>query len=440
MSLLGIFTTGVTGINAQAQKLGAISDNISNANTDGYKPTDVEFQTLVTQTDAPTIPGSTGPEPVNYAPGGVIPTPRQLVSLQGLLTSTASNTDIAISGNGFFPVTAESSISGSGTSATLDQGATLAVTRAGSFIMDANGLLTNSAGYTLLGTPIGSTLPTSLNGLVPVALDPGPTVTVAGSATSEVSVAANLPATATAGSTSQLTVGVYDSAGSEYSLGITFTNTGTNTWTAAATSLTPLNSASGVTTTVSSTPTTLSFNSNGQLTSTSNGLSLGTFTLSNGASLSPTFNFGGSTGSNAAAGLTQFGSTFANGDTQQIGGAGAGYRTGIAITGTGVVQEIYSNGETIPRYQLPVVTYINPQGLEPESGNVWIATQQSGKAALNLPNTGGAGQIMPSELEQSSVDLSTEFENMIVSEATYQANTKTITTANQMWQTLTDLR
>jgi flagellar hook protein FlgE len=104
------------------------------------------------------------------------------------------------------------------------------------------------------------------------------------------------------------------------------------------------------------------------------------------------------------------------------------------------VQEIYSNGETIPRYQLPVVTYINPQGLEPESGNVWIATQQSGKAALNLPNTGGAGQIMPSELEQSSVDLSTEFENMIVSEATYQANTKTITTANSMWQTLTDLR
>jgi len=436
MSLLGIFVTGVTGINAQAQKLGAISDNISNANTDGYKPTDVEFQTLVTQTDAPTIPGSTGPEPVNYAPGGVIPTPRQLVSLQGLLTSTSSNTDVAISGNGFFAVTPESSITGSGTSATIDKGATLAVTRAGSFVMDANGLLTNSAGYTLLGTPVGSTLPTSLTGLVPVALDPGPTVTVPGSATTQVTLNGNLPATATLGSSNQLSVGVYDSAGVEYSLGITFTNTGTNTWTAAATSLTPVNSTTGVTTTVSSTPQSLTFDSNGQLTTSTLG-SLGTFTLSNGATLSPTFSFGAST---SGLGLTQFGSTFANGDSQQVGGAGAGYRTGIAVTNTGVVQEIYSNGETIPRYQLPVVTYINPQGLEPETGNVWIATQQSGKAAINLPNTGGAGQIMPAELEQSSVDLATEFENMIVSEATYQANTKTITTANSMWQTLTDLR
>jgi flagellar hook protein FlgE len=440
MSLLGILVTGVTGVDAQAQKLDAVSDNIANANTVGYKPTDMLFATLVTQTDAPTAPGSTGPLPVNYAPGGVIPQPRTLVGLQGLLTSTTSNTDIAISGNGFFPVTASTSITGSGSTAEISDGAELAVTRAGSFIMNANGLLTNSAGYTLLGTPVGSTLPSSLSGLVPVALDPGPTVTIAGTATSEVTVNANLPATAAVGSTNQLTVGVYDSDGNEYSLGLTFTNTGTNSWTAAATSLTPVNSTAGITTTVSSSPTTVSFDSNGQLTSTSNGLSLGTFTLSNGATLSPTFNLGGADGSGTAVGLTQFGSTFSNGDTEQTGGNGAGSRTGVVITSSGLVEEVYSNGETIPKYQVPVVTYINPQGLEPETGNVWIQTQQSGAASLNLPNTGGAGQIMPSELEQSSVDLATEFQNMIVSEATYQANTKTITTADQMWQTINQIR
>src|SRR5271156_1507398 len=147
MSLLGILVTGVTGVDAQAQKLDAVSDNIANANTVGYKPTEMLFSTLVTQTDAPTTPGATGPLPVNYAPGGVNSQPQQLVSLQGLLESTSSNTDIAISGNGFFPVTAATSITGSGSSATIDQGSQLAVTRAGSFIMDVNGLLTNSAGY-----------------------------------------------------------------------------------------------------------------------------------------------------------------------------------------------------------------------------------------------------------------------------------------------------
>jgi flagellar hook protein FlgE len=436
MSLLGILVTGVTGVDAQAQKLDVVSDNIANANTVGYKPTEMLFSTLVTQTDAPTTPGATGPLPVNYAPGGVNSQPQQLVSLQGLLESTSSNTDIAISGNGFFPVTAATSITGSGSSATIDQDSQLAVTRAGSFTMDVNGLLTNSAGYTLLGTPVGSTLPTSLTGLVPVALDPGPVVTIPGTATSSVSLAANLPATATVGSTQQLSVGVFDSAGNEYSMGITFTNTGTNTWTAAATSLTPVNSDSGITTTVNSTPTTLTFNSNGQLTSGTTGLSFGSFTLSNGATLAPTFNV--PTGDQT--GLTQFGSTFSNGDTVQTGGSSAGSRTGVEITSSGLVEEVYSNGDTIAKYQVPVVTYINPQGLEPESGNVWIPTQQSGTAAINLPNTGGAGQIMPSELEQSSVDLSTEFENMIVSEATYQANTKTITTADQMWQTINQIR
>src|SRR5271167_1536179 len=102
MSLIGAFIAGVTGVDAQAQKLGSVSDNIANANTVGYKPTEMLFQTLVISTGAPTSLGSTGPVPFNYAPGGVIPTPEQRMDLQGLLTSSSSSTDLAISGNGFF--------------------------------------------------------------------------------------------------------------------------------------------------------------------------------------------------------------------------------------------------------------------------------------------------------------------------------------------------
>jgi flagellar hook protein FlgE len=435
MSLIGAFIAGVTGIDAQTQKLGAVSDNIANANTVGYKPTFVNFESLVIPTGAPTTEDSTGPVPFNFAPGGVTPSPQMQMYQQGLLTSTQSSTDLAISGRGFFAVTPTQDISGSGTSATLAQGSELALTRAGSFTLNANGLLVNSAGFALLGTPVGSTLPTSLTGLQPVALDPGPTVEIGGTATTSISISANLPAGTTVGTTEQQTIGVFDSSGTEYSLGITYTNTGTNTWTAAATSLTPTNSTSGITATVSSTPVTLSFDSNGQLTSPATGLSLGSFSLSNGATLSPTVSFP----AGAETGLTQFGSSFASSNVQADGGASA-FRTGIQVTSDGTVDEVYSNGTVIPKFQVPVVTVINPDALEAQTGNVYLPTLASGTPAISLTNTGGAGQIMPSELEQSSVDLATEFQNMIISEATYQANTKTITTANQMYETIAELR
>ena len=430
MSLIGAFIAGTTGIDAQAQKLGVVSDNIANANTVGYKPTAMNFETLVIPDGAPTTEGATGPVPFNYAPGGVIPKPQQLINLQGLLTSTSSPTDIAISGNGFFPVTNSVTVGN-----TTTVGEDFDVTRAGSFTLDKNGFLVNSAGFDLLGTGLG-TLSSATAGsqitLSPIQLT---TTSIPGTATTSITISANLPAATTTGTTEQQTVGVFDSSGNEYSLGITYTNTGTNTWTAAATSLTPVNSTSGVTTSVSSTPVTLSFDSNGQLTSTETGVSLGTFSLSNGATLSPTFSY--PTG--ATGGLTQFGSSFAAGNVQADGG-GAAARTGVAISSDGTVSEVYSNGESIPRFQVPVVTFPNPQGLEALTGNVWQQTEASGKNSVQIANTNGAGQIMPSELEQSSVDLSTEFQNMIVSQATYEANTKTITTANQMYETIAELR
>jgi flagellar hook protein FlgE len=438
MSLIGAFIAAVTGIDAQATKLDAISDNISNANTVGYKPTEINFQTLVAPEGAPTTLGSTGPVPFNYTGGGVTPVTQQLVSLQGLLTSTSSSTDMAISGNGFFAVTPVQDITGSGTSATLSQGAEIAVTRAGSFTLNANGLLVNSAGYALLGTPTGDTQPTSLSGLVPVAFAPGPTVTTGGAGTTQVTIDANLPADAATGTTEQLSLGAYDSSGNEYTLGVTFTNTGTNTWSAQLSSVSAVNSSSGITGTVSGSAQTLSFDSNGELTSTVSG-SLGTITLSNGDTISPTFNFDSGATSTATGGMTQLGSQFAAGNIQQ-NGAGPGYRTGISIDDNGNVSEVYSNNQVIQRYQAPVVTYVNPDALEAQSGNVYLQTQASGTAAINASGTGGAGQIMPSELEQSSVDLASEFTNMIVSQSAYEANTKVVTTADQMYQTLTQLQ
>jgi flagellar hook protein FlgE len=199
--------------------------------------------------------------------------------------------------------------------------------------------------------------------------------------------------------------------------------------------MTPADTTSGVTVAISSTPMTLAFGSDGNISSGGTG-SLGTFTSSNGQSISPTFNFlGGSTFS----ATTQFGDKFGVSGVQQDGKT-SGSRLGFQVDKDGIMSEVYSNGLVLPKFQIPVVTYINPQGLEAISGNAWLQTDISGTAGINASNTGGAGQITPSTLESSATDLSEEFSQMIVSQSVYTANTKTITTANEMYELITQLR
>ena len=133
MSLYGALFAGVAGLTAQSNKLGIISDNVANVNTVGYKSGAAQFATLVV--------GSAGT--AAYSPGGVIGSNAQLVSTQGLLTTTSSPTDIAISGNGFFIVNQKA-----------DQTGSILYTRAGSFIQDSSGNFKNSAGLFLQAWPL----------------------------------------------------------------------------------------------------------------------------------------------------------------------------------------------------------------------------------------------------------------------------------------------
>lgn len=132
MSLFGAMISGVSGLNAQSQNLGVISDNIANLNTVGYKSTVGRFSTLVTQSATQT----------NYTPGGVQFHPTALISKQGLLQATSSTTAVAISGDGFFLVR---------DTATPGEDSELFFTRAGDFKPDDNGYLKNTAGYYVQG-------------------------------------------------------------------------------------------------------------------------------------------------------------------------------------------------------------------------------------------------------------------------------------------------
>lgn len=135
MSLYGALFSGVSGLASQSSAMGAISDNISNVNTIGYKGTKVNFQTLVTKQVSLT----------NYSPGGVQSKPRTGVDVQGLLQATNSSTDVALSGQGFFIVNE---------AANPQEGDMFAYTRAGSFKVDSEGYLQNVSGWYMQGWPL----------------------------------------------------------------------------------------------------------------------------------------------------------------------------------------------------------------------------------------------------------------------------------------------
>ena len=132
MSIYGAMFSGVSGLAAQSQALGMISDNISNVNTVGYKATKARFSTLVTSSATAN----------SYSPGGVRSSPQMMIDKQGLLQSSDSPMDIAISGDGFF-IVSDSTAPGSGDA--------YSYTRAGSFTPDSAGNLRNSAGFFLQG-------------------------------------------------------------------------------------------------------------------------------------------------------------------------------------------------------------------------------------------------------------------------------------------------
>jgi flagellar hook protein FlgE len=136
MSLYGALYSGVSGLSSESSAMGAIADNITNVNTVGYKGTDVNFQTLVTQQVSLT----------QYSPGGVQSKPRAGIDIQGLLQATNSSTDVALSGQGFFVV---NSVANPAT-----EGGQFAYTRAGSFVANQNGYLENSSGFFVQGWPL----------------------------------------------------------------------------------------------------------------------------------------------------------------------------------------------------------------------------------------------------------------------------------------------
>lgn len=427
MSLFGSLYSGVSGLGAQSRAMSMISDNVANVNTTGYKGAVAQFSSMVTGTDAV----------ATYSPGGVRSLGRLTIGSQGLIQGSNSPTDAAISGAGFFVVN------------TLADGTGEQIySRAGSFSPDFLGNLRTPSGYHLQGWALDADENiVDINRVETVNVS---IVNGLATATNNVQLGANLDADETtytgvyavgdmAAGTPEphfsRNVQVYDSLGRPQALTMGFLKTAANQWeveifAADATAVDAATHPGGL---ISS--GTVTFNGDGSLaTNTLDGVAVTVdWAATTGADDSTiTYDFGaiGETD-----GLTQFASPTNVAFVLQ-NGAEVGELNGVRIDDEGHVIASFTNGEERRLYQLPLATFANPMGLDPRSGNAFAQTEASGEFNLRAPGRGGAGILAPSALEAANVDLADEFTKMIVTQRAYSANSRVITTTNNMLEEL----
>ncbi len=451
MSFNKALINGVTAMNAQSSAMGVVSNNIANARTVGFKDSDSRFADLV----------AGGKSSNNDVGSGVIFSQFNRIDQQGILSTSTTTTNFAISGRGFFPVA--SAING--TTGALANTAERLVTRAGDFSVDKDGFLVNAKGYALLGTPAGTAAAGAgaFNSLQPIKVPA--TTTLAGTASTSVTLSGNLSAsdsaalttvtpettdadgnvipastTTTPGTSLKTSVTAYDATGTPYALEVTFTKTAPQTWTAQYTGGTSAD-GTALTATANSTPITLTFGANGQLTSPTTSAALGSVTFTNAtgatvATLSPSFRFQDDAG---RATLTGFGGQ-TNLSSSTTDGHGTLGLVGLEVDDAGVLSQVFQQGKRVAVASIPVVTFVNDYGLEEVSGTAYRLTADSGEPVVNVSDTNGAGKVFGSKLEESTVDLADEFSDMIVTQRSYQAASKIISTTDAMIETVRDLK
>jgi flagellar hook protein FlgE len=528
---------GVTGLSANSAALAAISDDIANVNTVGYKANNTQFSDLVTNTS-----GS------GYASGGVQAISSQDITAQGVMQAASSPTNMAISGNGFF-VTTQTAATPSTTNGPY-------YTQAGAFTSNSQGYLVNSAGLYLQGWIADAngnitTNPSNMALLQPINVsqissDPVPTTqagvdanlnsnqtvsqasTDAGAlttyATNGAADAAAIATYATNGAADAATIAAYPSISSPTGAQTTAYNTAvaetaantaavaeTNAYntavtnndayssTSATTSMAaytasggttgtepdftiqiPISNSEGGTQTVqldllkSTTANqwyaevvtvpassvavgsgllpgqiatgTIAFTDTGSLDTTSGATTLplslafgasssGTPSSSTGVNWASSLGLANQTVSLGLSGLTQDNSTSLL-TSVATNGTPTGSLSSVQVSSSGLVTGVFSNGVSRTIAQVAIATFANPNGLTATNGDAYQTSLASGTYNLEVPGTGGAGTIESSELESSTVDLSSEFTNMITVQRAYSASSKIITTADEMLQDL----
>jgi flagellar hook protein FlgE len=399
------FSIPLSGLTASDTALATISNNLANLNTTGYKDTTVNFQDLFYQ-----LLGSNGSGDQLQVGAGASVSSINTNFSGGSVQGTGVDTDVAINGNGFFVV---------------QNGSNTYYTRAGDFTQDSNGNLVTADGFQVMGYPATNGVVNTNGGLTPIQLPMG--MINAPSATSIISIAANLSSDATASGSYNTNITVYDSLGTSHVLSVDFTRSSSG-WSYNATlPSSDITGGTGTDTTVAT--GTLTFNSSGQLTSTAP-IAVSIPGLADGAStLAFNWNLASATGTGL---ITQVSGASSTSSAIQNGYA-SGSLTSFSIGADGTILGAFSNGTKVLG-QIALANFANLQGLTKQGNNNYSANISSGSAVIGSPGTSSLGSLTGSALELSNVDMSTEFSNLIIAERGFQANAKSVTTFDQIAQ------
>ena len=400
---------GVSGLKTHQTRMDVIGNNIANVNTTGFKASRVTFKEMLSQT----LSGAKAPQDNR---GGMNPQQVGLgVSLgsidtnhvQGNLQSTGLGTDLAIQGNGYFIV---------------NNGTQNFYTRAGALTLDENGNLVNASnGYIMQGWLANNGIINTNSPLTGIRIPIGDTM--APQASTEAVFAGNLnsadplPWTAT--------MDIYDSQGEKHTLTLNFTHTGNdNEWTWTATidgaTLGGSNETTG----------TITFGGDGKVV----------------AVTGDTFDIDFNNGTDQIAGfrLDLSAVTQMAGDNTLDGLYADGYSMGslesFSIDNAGVITGSYSNGLTKAIGQIAIANFSNAGGLTRVGDTLFAESQNSGIAQIGAAGTAGRGKISAGTLEMSNVDLAEQFTDMITTQRGFQANSRIISTTDEMLQDLVNLK
>jgi flagellar hook protein FlgE len=418
MSLTNALNSATSGLLAQAKALASISSNIANSSTTGYKSTSTTFESFLNKKNT-----------VDEDTGGVRAYNYRNISAQGDIQSTSVSSNLAVDGDGFFVVSDDSS------------NGEAVFTRNGSFKADDDGYLANSEGYYLYGWELDT------NGKIKASnkgsTDSLTAVNIADikgtpKATTSTSIAANLPSDADVGDSFTSDMEVFDSLGNSQSITLTWKKTANNEWSLDAADPAKSSDSSVVTGDISGFPVSITFDDNGTLTKPTSVPSFGVDWNNGAADSTISLNLGTA---GATDGLTQHASEDDEDpkitvDSTDQNGYGPGSLSGTTIDENGIVNAVFSNGESRAIFQIPIATFANADGLNSISGSVFSQTTDSGVYQLRAATEGGAGKIKASALEGSTVEMTDEFSRMIMTQQAYTAASKVVTTADEMLDTL----
>ena len=414
------FSIPLSGLDASSAALSTAANNLANLNTIGYKDQQIQFADLFYQNL-----GSDGAgDPVQQG-AGVKVSSQPSNFTQGDVTSTGVDTDVAINGNGFFVV---------------QQNGVQSYTRAGNFEVGTNNLLETAGGQQVLGYPAVNGVVNTSQGLGTISLGAGAISPAA--VTANVTLTSNLDATAAVGSTYSTQATIYDSLGGSHAITFTYTKTATNTWDYNVTI--PAADINGATAPVSVGSGTLVFNGDGTLATPTKNPTITVppvplvtdpvtpqSTFADGANqLSFTWNLANAAGTGL---LTQLAGANSTASIQQDG-TSSGTLEKFSIGSDGTITGSFSNGTTTTLGQIALASFADEQGLSRNGGNDFSPTLASGQPTVGGPTSGGLGSISGGALEQSNVDIATEFASLIVAQRTYEANARVVTTFDTIAQ------